>query len=297
MSGSAPTSPSIDSAFSAQDVGQADRRVQSAGDSPGGARHLGVVYSNTSASVSVRVTSMQTFRKRDTTPNVQGQGVLGRDHASLAKRVADELRRAILTGRRQPRDRLVEDRLSEELGVSRVPIREALHALAAEGLVNIQPRRGASVAEISADVARDLVEVRASLEGLNARLAARNHDPDIVAELRQVLAEGNAIARSRNVDDLVRLNGEFHDKLVQAGRNSILWDIMRTLRERTSLVFASNSARRAEQDWDEHSKILAAVIDGAEELASVLATRHVHRAAEAALAQSTAKNEAGKPAN
>lgn len=240
---------------------------------------------------------MQTFRKRDTTPNVQGQGVLGRDHASLAKRVADELRRAILTGRRQPRDRLVEDRLSEELGVSRVPIREALHALAAEGLVNIQPRRGASVAEISADVARDLVEVRASLEGLNARLAARNHDPDIVAELRQVLAEGNAIARSRNVDDLVRLNGEFHDKLVQAGRNSILWDIMRTLRERTSLVFASNSARRAEQDWDEHSKILAAVIDGDEELASVLATRHVHRAAEAALAQSTAKNEAGKPAN
>lgn len=240
---------------------------------------------------------MQTFRKRDTTPNVQGQGVLGRDHASLAKRVADELRRAILTGRRQPRDRLVEDRLSEELGVSRVPIREALHALAAEGLVNIQPRRGASVAEISADVGRDLVEVRATLEGLNARLAARNHDPDIVAELRQVLAEGNAIARSRNVDDLVRLNGEFHDKLVQAGRNSILWDIMRTLRERTSLVFASNSARRAEQDWDEHSKILAAVIDGDEELASVLATRHVHRAAEAALAQSTAKNEAGKPAN
>jgi DNA-binding GntR family transcriptional regulator len=243
------------------------------------------------------MTSMQTFRKRDTTPNVQGQGVLGRDHASLAKRVADELRRAILTGRRQPRDRLVEDRLSEELGVSRVPIREALHALAAEGLVNIQPRRGASVAEISADVGRDLVEVRATLEGLNARLAARNHDPDIVAELRQVLAEGNAIARSRNVDDLVRLNGEFHDKLVQAGRNSILWDIMRTLRERTSLVFASNSARRAEQDWDEHSKILAAVIDGDEELASVLATRHVHRAAEAALAQSTAKNEAGKPAN
>jgi DNA-binding GntR family transcriptional regulator len=241
--------------------------------------------------------SMQAFRKRSTAPSTPAHGVLGREHASLTQRVADELRRAILSGRRQPRERLVEDRLSEELGVSRVPIREALRALAAEGLVDIQPRRGASVAEISVDVARDLVEVRATLEGLNARLAARNHDPGIVAELRQVLAEGNATARSRNVDDLVRLNGEFHDKLVQAGRNSILWDIMRTLRERTSLVFASNSARRAEQDWDEHSKILAAVIDGDEELASVLATRHVHRAAEAALAQSTAKNEAGKSAN
>ena len=98
----------------------------------------------------------------------------------------------------------------------------------------------------------------------------------------QVLQQGNRAAKSRNVDDLVRLNGEFHDKLAEAGRNSILWDIMRTLRERTSLVFAANTARRAQQDWDEHSKILAAVIDGDEDLASMLATRHVHRAAEAA---------------
>jgi len=207
---------------------------------------------------------------------------IGREHASLAKRVADELRRAILTNRRHPGDRLVEDRLSEEMGVSRVPIREALRALAAEGLVEVQPRRGATVADVSQEVARDLVEVRATLEGLNARLAARHHEPVIVAELRQVLDEGNRAARSKDVDDLVRLNGDFHDKLAEAGRNTLLWDIMRVLRERTSLVFAANTARRAVQDWDEHSRILAAVIDGDEELASMLATRHVRRAAEAA---------------
>ena len=212
------------------------------------------------------------------------RGTLGREHLSLSQRVAEELRRSILTNRRRPGDRLVEDRLSEEMGVSRIPIREALRALAAEGLVEVQPRRGASVADVSPEVARDLAEVRATLEGLNARLAARHHQPGIIAELRQVLEEGNRAARSRNVEDLVRLNGEFHDKLAEAGRNTILWDIMRTLRERTSLVFAVNTARRAEQDWDEHSKILAAVIDGDEELASMLATRHVHRAAEAAFA-------------
>ena len=211
-------------------------------------------------------------------------GIVGREHASLSQRVTDELRRSILTNRRRPGDRLVEDRLSEEMGVSRIPIREALRALAAEGLVEVQPRRGASVADVSPEVARDLVEVRATLEGLNARLAARHHQPGIITELRQVLEEGNRAARSRTVEDLVRLNGEFHDKLAEAGRNTILWDIMRTLRERTSLVFAVNTARRAEQDWDEHSKILAAVIDGDEELASMLATRHVHRAAEAAFA-------------
>ena len=210
-------------------------------------------------------------------------GRLGREHPSLSQRVAEELRRSIITNRRRPGDRLIEDRLSEELGVSRIPIREALRVLAGEGLVAVQPRRGASVAEISPEVARDLVEVRATLEGLNARLAARHHDPAIVQELKRVLKDGNRAARSKKVDDLVRLNGEFHDKLAEAGGNSILFDIMRTLRERTNLVFAANSVRRAEQDWDEHSKILAAVIDGDEDLAAMLATRHVHRAADAAL--------------
>jgi DNA-binding GntR family transcriptional regulator len=213
---------------------------------------------------------------------------LGKRHGSLSKVVADELRRGILTGRLKSGDRLVEDRLSAELGVSRVPIREALRFLAAEGLVEVQPRRGASVAEFSAEVARDLVEVRAMLEGLNARLAARHRAPAIIAELRQVLTDGNAAARSGNVADLVRLNGEFHDKLAEAGRNSILWDIMRTLRERTSLVFAANTARRSREDWDEHSRILAAVIEGDEDLSALLATRHVHQAAEAAFAAQAA---------
>src|ERR1043165_9119535 len=140
-----------------------------------------------------------------------GSPTLGAAHSSPSQRVAEELRRAILTNRRRPGDRLIEDRLSEELGVSRIPIREALRVLAGEGLVAVQPRRGASVAEISPEVARDLVEVRATLEGLNARLAARHHDPAIVEELGQVLEQGNRAARSKNVDDLVRLNGVFHD--------------------------------------------------------------------------------------
>ena len=217
--------------------------------------------------------------------------VPARRRGSLGKTVAEQLRRLILTGQHKPGERLVEDRLSAELGVSRVPIREALRTLAAEGLVDLPPRRGASVAQLSPAIAHDLVEVRATLEGLNARLAARHHEPAIVTELHQVLTEGNAAAQSGNVDDLVRLNGAFHDKLAQAGRNSILWDIMRTLRERTSLVFAANTNRRSREDWEEHSRILAAVIDGDEELAALLATRHVHQAAEAAFAAAPRNHE------
>lgn len=212
------------------------------------------------------------------------QQIARHDNVPLGKLATEDLRRAILTGRYKPGERLVEDRLSEELGISRVPIREALRTLAGDGLVEVRPNRGASVAAVSAEMARDLVEVRAMLEGLNARLAARHQQPGIAAELRAILREGNKAAVSRDVADLVRLNAEFHDKLAQAGRNAILWDIMRTLRERTGLVFARNTATRAVRDWDEHSRILAAVIEGDEELASLLATRHVHQAGDAALA-------------
>src|SRR5262245_47572439 len=215
---------------------------------------------------------------------------LGERHP-LGRLVADEVRRSILGGRYKPGERLVEDRLSADLGVSRIPVREALQLLSAEGLVDLQPRRGASVAAISTEVAREMVEVRALLEGLNARLAARRHEPAVVAELRETLRKGNAAAVSGTVEELVDLNSEFHDLLAKAGRNTILWDIMRGLRERTSLVFAANSKGRAKEDWQEHSGILAAVIDGDEELASLLATRHVFKAAEAALASAPTRGD------
>ena len=201
----------------------------------------------------------------------------------LSKVVADALRRSILSGRYGPEERLIEDRISAELGVSRVPVREALKALAGEGIVEIRPRRGAWVTAISAQMARDLVEVRAALEGMNARLAARHRENEIVEKLREVLARGNAAAESGVAEKLVGLNGEFHELLATAGSNSVLSDIMRSLRDRTNLVFSANTAPRATEDWKEHSAILSAVIAGDEQLAELLATRHVLNAAAARL--------------
>lgn len=204
-------------------------------------------------------------------------------HEPLSKIVADKLRRAILTGRYKPEERLVEDRISAELGVSRVPVREALKALAGEGIVDLRPRRGAWVTAISADVARDLIEVRATLEGMNARLAARHRETGIVAQLREVLVRGNAAAGKGVTEKLAGLNGEFHDLLARAGSNRVLFDIMRSLRDRTNLVFAANRAERAREDWKEHAAILSAVIAGDAEMAELLATRHVLNAAAARL--------------
>jgi DNA-binding GntR family transcriptional regulator len=214
------------------------------------------------------------------------------ERASRSQQVSEQIRAMILGGRLKPGERLVEESLSTELGVSRVPVREALLALSAQGLVRIERRRGATVAEITPKIVAELVEVRALLEGLNARLAAQRHDPEIVVDLRDTLQRGNKAATSGTREELARLNAEFHERLGEASRNSVLSEVMRGLRERTSLAFAINGRARARKDWQEHSGILAAVIAGDSELAALLANRHVHNAAAAFSAASAEQDEA-----
>jgi DNA-binding GntR family transcriptional regulator len=213
------------------------------------------------------------------------------DRASLSKVVSEKIRGQILAGRLKPGERLIEDRLSAELGVSRVPVREALRGLSMEGLVRLEPNRGASVTEVTPELLAELVEVRTLLEALNARLAARRHDPEIVALLQDTLRRGNEAAQSGAADQLAQLNAEFHERLAEASRNSVLSDIMRSLRERTGLAFSINGRARAREDWKEHAGVLAAVIEGDEEIAALLAARHVKNAA-VAFAQARAKADA-----
>jgi DNA-binding GntR family transcriptional regulator len=209
---------------------------------------------------------------------------------SLSQVAREQIRGRILDGTLKPGERLVEDRLSAELGVSRVPIREALRGLSAEGLVTLLPRRGATVVEVTPESVAELVEVRALLEGLNAKLAAQRHDPEIIDQLTETLRRGNEAAKAGTAEELARLNAEFHERLAVASRNTVLSEVMRGLRERTSIAFAINGRARARDDWDEHAGVLAAVIAGDAELASLLANRHVHNAA-AAFARQHAEND------
>jgi DNA-binding GntR family transcriptional regulator len=207
---------------------------------------------------------------------------LGASHSPLFALVTDKLRERILKGQYAPGERLVENKLSIELGVSRIPVREALRALAAEGLVLIEPRRGASVATLSPHVAREMVEVRATLEGLNAKLAAQRRDPALIAELEAVLREGMDAAAQGRADELLELNTRFHEVLGNIAANSVLQEMMRSLRERTAALFGPANTVRARQNWDEHAQILQAVIAGDADLAALLAARHVYSAAKAA---------------
>jgi DNA-binding GntR family transcriptional regulator len=205
---------------------------------------------------------------------------LGAVHAPLNKVVADSIRERILAGEFVPGERLAEERLSAELGVSRMPVREALRALAAEGIVTIEPRRGASVTSYTPAQVQELVEVRATLESLNARLAARRKDPAQIGELQRVLAVGTKINEKTDLATIQDNNNRFHEALEAIGANSMLSSIVRSLRDRTALIFARQSRSRVRENWKEHAQIVRAVIAGDEDLAALLAGRHVYNAAQ-----------------
>ena len=234
---------------------------------------------------SVRAVRAQPTRERAGSSGDAGSParvpLLGARHSPLSALVVDELRNAILVGRYKPGERLVEDRLAQDCGVSRIPVREALRTLAAEGLVEVQPRRGAIVAILPTEVAREMIEVRAALEGLNARLAARRRDTELLDAVKQVLKKGNAAAASGRFDQLAEFNAEFHDLLAKAGSNGVLGDLMRTLRDRTRALFPQLSHEQARRSWEEHAAILQAVIAGDADLAELLAERHVSSAGAA----------------
>lgn len=205
---------------------------------------------------------------------------LGVAHAPLNRVVRDALRARVLSGEFEPGQRLPEERLSEELGVSRIPVREALHALAAEGLVTLAPRRGASVTTHTRAQVQELVEVRATLEGLNARLAARRHDPKQIADLKRIVEASIRITEKSDVAEIQEHNERFHAAVEDIAANSVLMGIVRSLRDRTALIFAKQSRIRVRQNWEEHAGIMRAIIAGDAELAGLLATRHVYNAAQ-----------------
>lgn len=200
---------------------------------------------------------------------------LGEMHQALNDRVRDALRQAIIAGEFKPGDRLVEGRLAERFGVSRNPVREALKALASEGIAEIVPRRGAFVAEIKDDEIREVIELRSALEGLGARLAARRLDPRAAEILPAILDEGEEAVAQRDVNRLRKLNDHFHVALAEASANRYLTDIIRSLRGKTHWLFAGISEERAVESWKEHALIMRAVLDGDPDMAELLASRHV----------------------
>lgn len=157
-------------------------------------------------------------------------GLVLEQRIAIRKRVFDELRRQILYGRIPPGTRLVEAKLAADLGVSRTPIREALHLLEVEGLLESLPRVGYRVRTVEWEEVEDVFAIRLANETLAARWAATRALPEEIADLEQnMLAEERAVAEG-HTEVFVDLDAEFHEILFRASGSRRLLEICQGLR-------------------------------------------------------------------
>jgi DNA-binding GntR family transcriptional regulator len=191
------------------------------------------------------------------------------------------IRADIIHGAYRPGERLVEEALAQEHGVSRIPVREALRVLEAEGFIRVKPYSGTFVAEMGAADATDLLDVRNVLEPLAAAKAATNRTSTQLASLLELVAQGRAAVRERRYHDLSELNGRFHVELAMASGNASLSQFIWLLRNKIDWLYGGQVQRRAKDSWQEHAEIVSAIDARDAVRAEALARRHIEHSAEA----------------
>lgn len=174
--------------------------------------------------------------------------------------------------------RLTEELLARRYGVSRVPVREALRTLEAEGFVVTRRHAGACVAEPTEQEAADLLEMRMLLEPLGAARAAQRRTEAHLKVLRGLVRLGQERARKGNSEDLRSLGGWFHETLAQASGSPALTSTLAQLRHKIAWMYAVEAPTNPAESWAEHGGIVDAVARGDSERARAVTALHAERA-------------------
>jgi DNA-binding GntR family transcriptional regulator len=203
---------------------------------------------------------------------------VGLDHRSLGQTITERLRDQILINQLKPGERLIADDLALTFGVSRSMIREALLLLATEGFINIIPRKGTFVTQMSAKQANDLFEVRLLLEGQVASLAAERRTDENLRDLRETADRGLAAALAGNVDQLPALNTRFHNLLADTADNVYLTETLSRLSNIIQWVYSRRIIERSTDSWKEHLRIVDAIEQMDPVAAKAAAHDHITRA-------------------
>ncbi|MEQ6903373.1 GntR family transcriptional regulator [Nocardioides sp. YIM 152588] len=209
-----------------------------------------------------------------------------------ARSAYQQIRTAIVEGRYEPGARLVEQRIAEEFSLSRTPVREALRTLDAEGLVRIEPHRGATVRTVEAEDVADLYALRARLEGYAAELAAERHTAEDLGVVDAGIAAFGAALTAGPTDPLERTraldaaNAEIHLGIAAAARHRPLQQLLlRTVD--AALVFRSFrgfSPEQSRQSHEFHRLIRDAVAAREPARAGALMAEHILQGRDALLA-------------
>lgn len=185
-----------------------------------------------------------------------------------------------------PGTAISEQQVADRLGISRIPVREALQALARDGLVEIYPSRGTFVARLSSDDLRELYQVREALEGAAAGLAADYGQPRQIDRLTDCVARALTLARAeptagrRDDEKLFELGASLHDTVAEASANSRLRTLLTNLKPSITRarVMGYGSYRNPVEIWEEHRRVVEAVQAHDASLAERMMRAHIRSA-------------------
>ena len=200
------------------------------------------------------------------------------NYKPLRELVFAAIREAFISGRLKPGERLMEVQLAEEMGVSRTPVREAIRKLELEGLVVMVPRKGAYVAGLTLKDVAEVFEIRGSLEGLAAALAAERITDEEITSLDKILEDISKAGKEEDTKTVIKKDMEFHQVLFSASRNDRLAQMINKLKEqidRFRTQSFSNPAR-LKSVLSEHEQIIEAIKQGDAENAERLAKEHIY---------------------
>ena len=201
------------------------------------------------------------------------------ERKSLGQHVFENLKNAIIKGDMPPGGRLIESRLAETIGISRTPVREAIHKLEREGYLRKLPRGGFSVLGLSRDDVEETFGIRSVLESYAARLAAEKHRKADLKPLEKKIKIYQKHLDQKNLDALPNINTEFHDLLYALSRSPKLIHMINNLRDqiyrfRQIILKDEVLARMSNEDHkDMLEKIRQRDADGVEHLVREHLTR------------------------
>jgi len=182
--------------------------------------------------------------------------------APLRQQVYETLEELIIFGALTPGQHLVEADLAKRLGVSRIPVREALQLLHSNGWVELRQRQGAFVHRPTLQEVDDVFGVRTLLEVEAARIAAKNATKESVRQLRRTTKAGAKAMAADDEEAVVRLNSEFHAQVTALAGNRVLAEMIGRLDKRIRWYFASVARSRGEASWKEHQELIDALESG-----------------------------------
>lgn len=191
--------------------------------------------------------------------------------------VFNQLRQKILSQEFKPGEKLTEKDLASQLGISRTPVREALHKLELEGLVEIYPRRFCLVKGVTLECIHEIHLIRSQLEPVAAYYAVDNLTDDDLDDLFILLQKASSFATSNNIDELVKTNNEFHRKINEASNLPRIIAILENMNDYIEFFRYSFMSRPelAKRTIKEHERILSALQARDKEAVKKLVSTHL----------------------